>query len=91
MGVRKDPKDHAVRNSIGPTASEFGCMSWKGESGSQCHYGLDPVYLNVGLMKPRRGFTLAAGKEKLEVGKRTRAVIYPTSFCNRRLRSSPSR
>ena len=65
MGVRKDPKDHAVGNSIGPTASEFGHMSWKGESGSRCHYGLDPVYLNAGLMKPRRGFTLAAGKEKL--------------------------
>jgi hypothetical protein len=29
---------------------------------------LDPVYLNAGLMKPRRGFTLVAGKEKLGVG-----------------------
>jgi len=46
-------------------------MSWKGESGSPCHYGLDPVYLNAGLMKPWRGFTLAAGKEKLGVGKLT--------------------
>jgi len=27
------------------------------------------VTLNVGLMKPRRGFTLVAGKEKLEVDK----------------------
>jgi len=44
-------------------------MRWKGESGSPCHYGLDPVYLNAGLMKPWRGFTLAAGKEKLGVGK----------------------
>ena len=32
-------------------------------------YGLDPVTLNVGLMKPRRGFTLVAGEEKLGVGK----------------------
>jgi hypothetical protein len=31
--------------------------------------GVDPVYLNAGLMKPRRGFTLVAGKEKLGVGK----------------------
>jgi len=30
---------------------------------------LDPVYLNEGLMKPRRGFTLVPGKEKLAVGK----------------------
>ena len=28
--------------------------------------GLDPVYLNVGLMKPRRGLTPVAGKKKLE-------------------------
>jgi len=27
--------------------------------------GLDPVYLNVGLMKLRRGLPLVAGKEKL--------------------------
>jgi hypothetical protein len=27
---------------------------------------LDPFILNAGLMKPRRGFTLVAGKEKLE-------------------------
>jgi len=27
------------------------------------HDGLDPVYLNAGLRKPRRGFTLAAGKK----------------------------
>ncbi len=26
--------------------------------------GVDPGYLNVGLMKPRKGFTLVAGKEK---------------------------
>ncbi len=31
--------------------------------------GVDPGYLNMGLMKPRRGFTLVAGKEKLGVGK----------------------
>jgi hypothetical protein len=28
-----------------------------------------PVPLSAGLMKPRRGFTLAAGEEKLGVGK----------------------
>jgi hypothetical protein len=27
--------------------------------------GLDPDYLSAGLMKPRRGFTLVAGNEKL--------------------------
>jgi hypothetical protein len=27
-----------------------------------------PGYLNAGLMKPRRGFTLVAGKKKLGVG-----------------------
>jgi hypothetical protein len=26
--------------------------------------GVDPGYLNAGLMKPRRGFTLVAGKKK---------------------------
>jgi hypothetical protein len=41
----------------------------KGESGSQYHYGFGPVYLNEGLMKPQRGFALAAGEEKLWVGK----------------------
>ena len=32
-------------------------------------YGLDPVTLNAGLMKPWRGFTPIAGEEKLGVGK----------------------
>ena len=31
--------------------------------------GLDPGYLNAGLMKPRRGLTLTTGKKKLGVGK----------------------
>jgi len=31
---------------------------------------LDPVYLNAGLMKPRKGLTLVAGKEKLGMGQR---------------------
>jgi hypothetical protein len=31
--------------------------------------GLDPGYLNAGLMKPRRGLTLVAGKEKLGAAK----------------------
>jgi len=30
--------------------------------------GLGPGYLNAGLMKPRKGFTPVAGKEKLRVG-----------------------
>ncbi len=37
-------------------------------------YGLDPVTLNAGLMKPRRGFTLVAGEEKLGVGKENEVV-----------------
>jgi len=45
------------RGFIGPTASELGCMSIKeGEW--------------AGLMKPRRGLTLVAGKEKLGVDKK---------------------
>ncbi len=39
------------------------------EGGSRYRYDFGPVYLNEGLMKPRRGFTLAAGGEKLGVGK----------------------
>ncbi len=39
------------------------------ESGSRYHYDFGPVYLNKGLMKPRRGFTPAAGEEKLGVSK----------------------
>ncbi len=31
--------------------------------------GVDSGYLNAGLMKPRKGFTLVTGKEKLGVGK----------------------
>jgi hypothetical protein len=31
--------------------------------------GVDPGYLNAGLMKPRRGFTRVTGKEKLGAGK----------------------
>ena len=45
-------------------------MSWKRESGFPYHYGLDPIYLNAGLMKPRRGLALAAGGKKLGVGKK---------------------
>jgi hypothetical protein len=44
-------------------------MRSRGASGSQCHYGLDPVYFNPGLMKPPRGLTPAAGEEKLGQGK----------------------
>ncbi len=31
--------------------------------------GLIRVTLNAGLMKPRKGFTLVAGEEKMDVGK----------------------
>jgi hypothetical protein len=41
----------------------------KGESESQYHYSFGPIYLNEGLRKPRRGFTLTAGEEELGVGK----------------------
>ena len=41
-------------------------------------YGLDPVTLNAGLMKPRRGFTLVAGEEKLGVGREIH--LMPTRF-----------
>src|SRR5512139_2142206 len=44
-------------------------MSREGRVRFPCHYGLGPVYLNEGLMKPRRGLTLAAGEGKLGVGK----------------------
>ena len=57
------------RGFIGPTASEYGCVSWIGGRVDLHVYGLDPVTLNAGLMKPRRGFTLVAGEEKLGVGK----------------------
>ncbi len=43
--------------------------------------GVDPGYLNAGLMKPRKGFTLVAGKEKLGVGKATPVLDTDTWFC----------
>jgi hypothetical protein len=49
----------------------------EGASGPPYLYGLGPVYLNTGLMKPRRGFTLAAGEEKLGVGKNMVVVDGP--------------
>src|SRR5512143_189006 len=30
MGIREVPKEMTVGSSIGPTASEYGCVSWKG-------------------------------------------------------------
>ena len=53
----------------------------KGEKGSQYHYGVGPVYLNEGLMKPRRGFTLAAGEEKLGVGEDIFPIDILPVFC----------
>jgi hypothetical protein len=40
----------------------------KGGEGIHVMAGVDPGYLNAGLMKPRRGFTLVAGKKKLGGG-----------------------
>jgi hypothetical protein len=41
----------------------------KGGESANVMAGVDPAYLNAGLMKPRRGFTRVAGKEKLGAGK----------------------
>jgi hypothetical protein len=41
----------------------------KGGEGIHVMVTVDPGYLNAGLMKPRRGFTLVAGKKTLGVGK----------------------
>ncbi len=49
----------------------------KGENGYRYPYGFGPVYLNEGLMKPRRGFTPAGGEEKLEVGKGNPNALMP--------------
>jgi hypothetical protein len=57
------------RGFIGPTASEFGYMSFKERVGFNVMAGPGPGYLNVGLMKPRRGFTPIEGNEKTGVGK----------------------
>jgi hypothetical protein len=42
-----------------------GPPEFEGRRGIHVMAGVDPGYLNAGLMKPRRGFTLVAGKEKL--------------------------
>jgi len=62
MGIREVPKEMTVGSSIGPTASEYGCVSWKGGRVDLHVYGLDPVTLNAGLMKPRRELTPIAGE-----------------------------
>jgi hypothetical protein len=41
-------------------------MSIRGRVGLNVIESLHADYLNAGLMKPRRGLTLVAGKEKLE-------------------------
>jgi len=38
-------------------------MSFKGRVGFKVMMSLEPEYLNVGLMKPWRGFTSVAGKK----------------------------
>jgi hypothetical protein len=52
-----------------PNSFRVGYLSLKGGEGILVMVGVDPGYLNAGFMKPRRGFTLVAGKEKLGVGK----------------------
>jgi hypothetical protein len=42
--------------------------------------GLDPGYLNAGLMKPRRGLTPTVGKEKLGVGKAFQVIAKIKGF-----------
>jgi hypothetical protein len=54
-----------------PNRFRGGCLSLKGGEGIRVMVTVDPDYLNADLMKPRRGFTLAAGKKKLGVGKRS--------------------
>jgi hypothetical protein len=51
-----------------PNRFRGGCLSLKGGEGIHVMAGVDPGYLNAGLMKPRRGFTLVAGKKKLGGG-----------------------
>ena len=50
------------RGFIGPTA-QSGLPEFERRSAYPCMAGVDPGYLNAGLMKPRIGFTLAAGNE----------------------------
>ncbi len=52
-----------------PNRFRVGYLSSKGGEGIHVMVGVDPGYLNMGLMKPRKGFTLVAGKERLRVGK----------------------
>ena len=47
-----------------------------GEWVSMSLRALIPFTLNAGLRRPRRGFTLVAGKEKLGVGKESRRVDF---------------
>ena len=46
-----------------PNPSQYGYMSFKGRVGFKVMMSLEPEYLNVGLMKPWRGFTSVAGKK----------------------------
>lgn len=62
-------RDRSLKRLHRPNRFRVWLHELGGGSGFQCHYGLGSVYLNVGLMKPRRGLTPAAGEEKLEVGK----------------------
>jgi hypothetical protein len=55
-------------NFIGPTASQFGCMSLKGENGVQRHDDLDRFTLNAGLMKTSEEIFPSRGREKKGMG-----------------------
>jgi hypothetical protein len=57
-----------------PNRFRGGCLSLKGGEGIDVMAGVDPGYPNAGLRKPRRGFTLVAGKKKLQVGKGARVL-----------------
>jgi hypothetical protein len=57
-----------------PNCFRGSCLSLKGGERIHIMAGVDPGYLNAGLMKPRRGFTLVAGKKKLGVGKLNKLV-----------------
>ena len=46
-----------------PNRFRVGYLSLKGGVGINVMAGVDSGYLNAGLMKPRRGFTLVAGNE----------------------------
>ena len=69
MGIREVPQGEESGKSHRSNCFRVWLHELKGASGSQYPYGFGPVYVNEGLMKHRRGFTLAAAEENLGVGK----------------------